>query len=63
MVLAGMLKESVMRKAREEAREEGRKRWGEACAKFCIEVNGVLMLPWTPEVRRFLDGEDDTTGQ
>ena len=75
MVLAGMLKESVMRKAREEgrreareegrreAREEWRRRWDEACAKFGVEVNGVLMLPWTPEVRRFLDGEDDATGR
>ena len=63
MVLAGMLKESVMRKAREESREEGRKRWDEANAKFGVEVNGALMLPWTPEVRRFLDGEDDATGR
>ncbi len=52
-----------MRKARKEAREEGRKRWDEVCAKFGFEVNGVPVLPWTPEVRRFLDGEDDTTGR
>lgn len=63
MVLAGMLKESVMRKAREEYREEYRKRWDEACTKFGFEVNGVLVLPWTPEVRRFLYGEDDTAGR
>ena len=62
MVLAAMLEESVKRKAREEgrreAREERRKRWDEAYARFGIEVDGVLMLPLTPEVERFLDWRD-----
>ena len=61
MVLAAMLKESVMRKAREEgAREERKrrlKRWNEAFARFDVEVDGVVMLQWTPEVERFLAGE------
>ena len=65
MVLAAMLEESVKRKAREEGfaeglkkeREEHRKRWDEACARFGFEMDGVLMLPWTPEVERFLWGE------
>ena len=61
MVLAAMLKESVMKKAREEGRREVReerlKRWDEAYARFGIEVDGVLMLPRTPEVERFLWGE------
>ena len=69
MVLAAMLKESVMRKAREEGRREGRekarkeirerrlKRWNEAFDRFGVEVDGVVMLPKTPEVERFLDGE------
>ena len=61
MVLAAMLKESVMRKAREEgAREERKrrlKRWNEAFDRFGFEVDGVVMLPLTPEVERFLDGE------
>ena len=73
MVLAAMLEESVKRKAREEGREEGRKegleevrkerlekylkRWHEACAKFGVEVDGVPMLPWTPEVEQFLDSD------
>ena len=65
MVLAAMLKESVMRKAREEGfaeglkkeREEYRKRWDEAHARFGVEVDGVVMLPMTPEVERFLWGE------
>ena len=71
MVLASMLKESVMRKAREEGfadglrigrervlkemREQRRKRWNEAFDRFGFEVDGVLVLPWTPEVERFLD--------
>ena len=66
MVLAAMLKESVMKKAREEGRREGRrkvreerrKRWDEAYARFGIEVDGVLMLPLTPEVERFLGWRD-----
>ena len=64
MVLAAMLEESVKRKAREKGfaeglkneREEHRKRWDEACARFGFEMDGVLMLPWTPEVERFLWG-------
>ena len=57
MVLAAMLKESVKRKARKEAREEQIKRWNEAFDRFGFEVDGVVMLPLTPEVERFLDGE------
>ena len=65
MVLAAMLKESVMKKAREEGRREARKeirerrlkRWNEAFDRFGFEVDGVVMLPWTPEVERFLWGE------
>ena len=61
MVLAGM----KIRQWREEGRKEGieqerkrrQKREDEARAKFGIEVDGVLMLPQTPEVQRFLDGE------
>ena len=63
MVLAAMLKESVLKKAREEGREEvreqRRKRWDESYARFGFEVDGVLVLPWTPEVQRFLDGQDE----
>ena len=65
MVLAGM----KIRQWREEGRKQGieqgieqerrrrRKREEEARAKFGVEVNGVLMLPQTPEVERFLAGE------
>lgn len=71
MVLAGM----KIRQWREEGRKQGveqgieqgieqerkrrRKREEEARAKFGVEVNGVLMLPQTPEVQRFLAGEDE----
>lgn len=62
MVLAAMLKESVKRKAREEGRrkvrEERRKRWDDAYARFGLEMDGVLMLPLTPEVERFLGWRD-----
>ena len=43
---------------REEGRENQREREAEAYAKFGVEVNGVLMLPQTLEVQRFLAGED-----
>ena len=69
MVLAAMLKESVMKKAREEGRREGReivrkemrerrlKRWKEVFDRFGVEVGGMVMLPMTPEVEWFLDGD------
>ena len=44
---------------REEGTENQRKREEEAYARFGVEVNGVLMLPKTPEVERFLAGEDE----
>ena len=67
MVLAGMkarqLKaegiEQGIKQGIEQERERRRKREEEARAKFGFEVDGVLMLPQTPEVERFLAGEDD----
>ena len=44
---------------REKAREESRTRRQQALERFGVEVNGVRMLPDTPEVQEFLDGEDD----
>ena len=44
---------------RKEERENQRKRREEAYARFGVEVNGVLVLPKTPEVDRFLAGEDE----
>ena len=59
MVLAGI----KIRQWKEEGRKEGtdnqRKREEEAYARYGVEVNGVLMLPKTPEVERFLSGEDE----
>ena len=55
--------EEGLKEVREERRmrwrEERRKRWEEAYAKFGVEVDGVLMLPMTPEVERFLEGETE----
>ena len=71
MVLAAILKESIIKKAWEEGfkegfeegrrrvREERLKRWDEAYAKFGVEVDGVLMLPLTPEVEQFLWGKPE----
>ena len=39
-------------------RREQRKREAQAYQRFGVEVNGVRMLPDTPEVQRFLSGED-----
>ena len=39
--------------------EQARARRKEALSRFGVEVNGVRMLPDTPEVQRFLDGETD----
>ena len=36
-----------------------RKRYQEAYNRFGVEVNGVLMLPNTPEVERFLSGQSE----
>lgn len=67
MVLATMraikLKEEARKEGRQEGRAEERKRRRKqeeaALSKFGVEVNGVLMLPQTPEVREFLEGEPD----
>ena len=63
MVLAGMkikqLREEGRKEGIEQERKRRRKREKEAQAKFGVEVDGVLMLPQTPEVERFLAGEDE----
>ena len=55
MVLAAM----KIKEWKEQARKDQRKREDEAYAKFGFEVDGVLVLPRTPEVQRFLAGEDE----
>ena len=44
-------------RAKREGRAEQRKLTEEAYKRFGIEVDGVLVLPRTPEVERFLAGE------
>ena len=63
MVLAAMKIKQWKEEARKEERERRRKRVEEAWVKFGFEVDGVLVLPQTPEVQRFLDGEEDATGR
>ena len=46
-------------RAKREGRQEQRKREDEAYKRFGIEIEGVLALPRTPEVERFLAGETD----
>ena len=61
MVLATMraikLKEEGRAEGRKEERQRRRKREEAALAKFGVEVDGVLMLPQTQEVREFLESE------
>ena len=59
MVLAAMKIKEWKEQGRKEERERRRKREDEAYAKFGFEVDGVLVLPRTPEVQRFLAGEDE----
>ena len=44
-------------RAKREGRAEQRKLEDEAYKRFGVEVDGVLVLPRTPEVERFLAGE------
>ena len=51
--------ERGMKQGMERGIEQARSRRKEALSRFGVEVNGVRMLPDTPEVQRFLDGEKD----
>ncbi len=51
--------ERGMKKGMKQGIEQARARRKEALSRFGVEVNGVRMLPDTPEVQRFLDGETD----
>ena len=50
------------REGRREVRTERDRRYKEAYERFGVEVGGVVMLPRTPEVQEFLDGETGETG-
>ena len=58
--LRARYREQAERKAEERGMKQGeerqRARREEACACFGVEVDGVRMLPDTPEVREFLGG-------
>ena len=43
----------------EQIREEQRKRLDEAYERFGVDMNGVRVLPRTPEVEEFLKGKDE----
>ncbi len=62
MVLAAMkIKEwqdEARKEGRKEERERQRRRQAEAYERFGFEIDGVLVLPRTPEVEQFLAGED-----
>jgi len=51
--------EQGMERGIERGIEQARSRRKEALSRFGVEVNGVRMLPDTPEVQRFLDGETE----
>ena len=49
----------VRKWAREQVREDKLKRSAEAYRRFGVEVDGVHMLPDTPEVEDFLSGTSE----
>ena len=59
MVLAAMKIKEWQDRARKEERERLQRRQAEAYEKFGFEVDGVLVLPRTPEVESFLAGEEE----
>ena len=50
---------AAVKKIMNEGRREQRNREEAALAKFGYEIDGVRVLPMTPEVQRFLSGESD----
>jgi flagellar biosynthesis/type III secretory pathway protein FliH len=62
MVLAAMKARELVEQGRQEGRQQGRQeardRLNQAFEQFGTEINGVLTLQLTPEVQRFLAGED-----
>ena len=51
-----------IRELKRQGRQEQRKRVKEAYERFGVEVDGVVMLPDTPEVREFLDPDFEESG-
>ena len=58
VLLAPRLYKSIKNKGKAEERKAQRIRRKEAYERFGVEVDGKVMLPRTPEVERFLAGEE-----
>ena len=52
---------AAVKKLKDEGRKETLKRQREAAKKFGVEVDGVTMLPMTPEVQEFMQAEPGAT--
>ena len=52
-----------IRQLRRQGSQERDKRYREAYRLFGVKVDGVLMLPDTPEVQAFLDANPDESGK
>ena len=51
-----------IRQLRREGRQQQRERYREAYRRFGFEIDGVRVLPDTPEVREFLDPDAEEPG-
>ena len=52
-----------IRQLKRQGRREQQERNREAYRRFGVEVDGVVMLPDTPEVREFLDSDSEESGK
>ena len=62
MLLIPAAVRKLKREGRREQRQEQRKRVKEVYERFGVEVDGVRVLPDTPEVREFLDPDFEESG-
>ena len=53
----------AVKKLKRQGRRERDARYEEAYRRFGFEVDGVVVLPRTPEVQAFLDDESAESGQ
>ena len=67
MLLIPRAAKKLIDQGRAEGREAGRverdARYEEAYRRFGVEVDGVVVLPRTPEVHAFLEDESEEPGQ
>ena len=57
--LRARYRQQAVEKAEKRGEERQRALRREAMSRYGVVVDGVVMLPDTPEVRKFLDGEDE----